>query len=437
MTDELDVLFEGQRVASLQRHPSGKVSLTYDPRLADTGSSIPLLSVQLPIRAEPYEGEALRAFLDGLLPEERLRDQVASRYRLEVADTFGLLRAVGGDCAGAISFVEVGTAGEQNERIADVAWMTDEGLYRTIDELPLRPFGDDPAEGIRISLAGAQNKLAVVVGDDGRIGLPVGLTPSTHILKPPSSLRTGSGRSAFPYLVENEAFCLRLAQHADLPSPRVTLRLVQDLKVLIIERYDRTRNPVGQIVRVHQEDVCQALGIPPSKKYESDGGPGIETTVQLLRRFSSRPTDALEFLERTAFNVLVGNNDAHGKNTSLLYASSGISLAPLYDVISTVVYARLNERLAMSIGGQSQWDQLTARHWWQQLDAIGFSTIEALRRIAAMPNRLERAWDRTIGDARSEGFEFPMQDDVKEAIQVRASALRELPANIPRGRRRR
>lgn len=436
--DELRVLFRGRPVGALQRSATGTLSLRYDAILAERSPAAALLSVQLPVRAQPYEGEKLRAFLDGLLPEEGLREQVARRYGLSLDDTFGLLRAVGGDCAGAISFVEsFADYAPEPQQPVNVAWLDDDELYRTIDELPLRPFGDDPTEGIRISLAGAQNKLAVVVDENGRLGLPVGLTPSTHILKPPSTLRTGSGRAAFPYLVDNEAFCLRLAYHSGLISARASVRHVRDLKVLMIERYDRTRNSAGAVMRLHQEDVCQALSIPPTKKYQSDGGPDIHAVIQLLRRFSAQPTDALEFLERVAFNALIGNNDAHGKNTSLLYAPSGIVLAPIYDVLSTVVYERVNKRLAMSIGGQWQWDQLTSRHWWQQLDITGFSTMEALRRIADMPERIEAAWGRTVAEAASEGFDFPLQDGVKAAALARAPALRDLPAFVPRGRRRR
>src|SRR5207248_3174069 len=154
----------------------------------------------------------------------------------------------------------------------------------------------------------------VVVGTDGRVGLPVGATPSTHILKPPSVATTGSGRPAFPWLVENEAFCQRLAAHAGIAAARVAIRPVGELRTLLVERYDRARDPAGRTTRLHQEDLCQALGVPPARKYEMEGGPSIEAAVRLLRQISTEPTDVLAFLERVAFNVLVGNNDAHGKN---------------------------------------------------------------------------------------------------------------------------
>lgn len=435
--EQLRVLFQGRPVGTLERAPDGALSLAYDADAVERRTGFPLLSVTLRTRAQPYEGETLRAFLEGLLPEETLRDRVCRRYGLNLDDTFGLLRAIGGDCAGAISFVEPEAVDAWQATRREVSWLSEDDLYAVIDELPLKPFGDDDTAGIRISLAGAQNKLAVVVGEDGRVGLPVGSTPSTHILKPPSTARTGSGRTAFPWLVENELFCLRLAQHAGIRTARAAIRQVHDLRVLLVERYDRGRNPQGDVFRLHQEDLCQALGISPTRKYERDGGPSINAAVELLRRVSTQATDVVALLERIAFNTLIGNNDAHGKNAALLHTARGVQLAPLYDSVSTIVYERLGRSLAMAIGGQWQWDQVTARHWWQQLDAAGFSTAATLRRVSAVTDHAISAWDQTMAEAEEEGFVFPLLPQVRAAMDTRAPALRELTAFVPRGRRRR
>jgi serine/threonine-protein kinase HipA len=437
MAGLLRVLYQGDPIAALEQTQAGQLQLRYDTAVVEQHSSDPILSVTLPVRQAAYEGEPLRAFLDGLLPEESLREHVARRYRLALDDTFGLLRAIGGDCAGAISFVEPADLDRWQSRSGTVQWLDEDALFRLIDELPLRPLGDDPEEGFRISLAGAQSKLALVVGMDGRMGLPVGSTPSTHILKPQSAAMTGSGRAAFPWMVENEAFCLRLAANAGFTSANASLLHVRGVRLLLVERFDRELSETGRAGRLHQEDLCQALGIPPSRKYESDGGPSLNAVVTLLRGISTEPSDALEFLERTAFHVLIGNNDAHGKNTALLHAARGIHLAPMYDAVSTILYPRLTKRLAMTVGGQGQWDQLTARHWWQQLDSTGFSTAAALRRVSSVPDRVAEAWDKTAAEAEAEGFGHPMLATLRDAVSARSPALRDLPGFVGRGRRAR
>lgn len=209
----------------------------------------------------------------------------------------------------------------------------------------------ETSEDIRISLAGVQDKLAVVVNPSGRIGLPRGTTPSTHILKPASTERRGrrGDRLAYPALVANEAMCLTLARHAGIEVPELQVLNVDDEPALLIARYDR-RGLDGRLVRLHQEDFCQALGIPSRQKYEADGGPGLGQALDLIRRYSSQvveDTDA--FVDRVAFNYLIGNCDAHAKNFSLLYARDGTRLSPAYDLLSTEVYDHLSRKMAMSI----------------------------------------------------------------------------------------
>ncbi|MBI4491897.1 MAG: type II toxin-antitoxin system HipA family toxin [Chloroflexi bacterium] len=436
MTQQLRILFQDYPIGWLEQDDRKGLSLRYDETLLASFAGAPVLSIALPVREEPYRGDGLLAFLNGLLPEETIRERLCRQFRLDLGDAFGLLRAIGGDCAGAISFVEPKDLAAWLDN-QGIDWLDDDALYDLIDELPLRPLAENPGGGIRISLAGAQNKLAVVVGDDGRIGLPKGRTPSTHIIKPPSTVTTGSGRPAFPWLMQNEAFCLRLAQHAGFDTAECSIRRVKELDLLLVRRYDRTATADGRRVRLHQEDLCQALGVGPTSKYEHDGGPGLADGVRILRRVSIEGSDPLQLLERAAFHLLIGNNDAHGKNIALLHTPVGIRLAPLYDVVSTVVYNRLSRNLAMAIGGHWQWDQVTARHWWQQMEACQLSTVAALRRLAAVADRVLAAWETTWAEAQENGFTFPLLPRVKECMDRQAPSLRALPTFVPRGRRRR
>ena len=242
-----------------------------------------------------------------------------------------------------------------------------EELASILKELPKRPLlaGE---EGIRLSLAGAQDKIAVRI-EDGEICLPLGGAPSTHILKP--------AVERFEGVVFNEALCMKLAAEAGLPAASVETRNVDGMDYLLVERYDRIHQagPDAEPVvdRLHQEDFCQARGIVPERKYQKEGGPSLKQCFELLREVSSAPViDLARLLEAVIYNYLAGNNDAHGKNFSLLYRGFGtadleIRLAPLYDIVSTVYYPELSRDMAMKIGGEYSPDKADRR----KLRAIG------------------------------------------------------------------
>lgn len=429
----LKVLFQDEPVADLRSLNMGNAELSYHEEVVLRHDGEYLLSVSLPVRKGTYGGPETRPFLEGLLPEGRLREQLCQRFGLDVSDVFGLLREIGRDCAGAISFLPTEEPSDET-RGPSVDWLTEEDVVELIDELPLRPLGVDPPHGVRMSLAGAQNKLPVVIDAAGLIGLPRGQTPSTHILKPLSSERTGSGQPAYPGLVENEAFCLRLAAAIGLPAAKASVRRIGGSRVLVVERYDRVLRQ-NRAVRLHQEDLCQALGIPPARKYEEQGGPGVKDVFGLLRRVSTEAgRDILSFLERTAFSVGIANLDAHGKNIALLYAD-GIHLAPMYDVICTVVYPRLTGRLAMNIGGQFQADQVTPRHWSKLLDDASLNTVNARRRLAAVGERILVALGPTRAEARAQDFDHEILDQIERRVRERAERLTALAAYEPGQRR--
>ena len=268
---------------------------------------------------------------------------------VSVGNDYALLQELGGDCAGAITLLDVGVELPNEPRSRS---LSEEQLDALLRELPQRPLAADPEEGTRLSLAGAQPKLPVI--HDAGIALPLNVAAATtHIIKPEPS--------RFPGLVDNEAFCMELARAVDLPTASVTKQVSSSgLPYLLVERYDRdlTSDPIR---RLHQEDVCQALGYPSDRKYQADGGPTVADTVTLLRLRSAMPSQDLPtFWHALVFNWLIDNCDAHAKNFSLLYDAGAPMLAPLYDLVSTTVYPELTRRLAMSLGGARRTDEVNA-----------------------------------------------------------------------------
>jgi len=242
-------------------------------------------------------------------------------------------------------------------------------LHKIVTELPRRPLMAGE-RGIRLSLAGAQNKLPVYM-EEGRIFLATGNAPSTHILKPPIRELEGT--------VINEAFCMILAGKMNLQVPEVTVRENLD-NLFIVKRFDRERNSAGELIRLHQEDFCQALGILPDQKYETEGGPSLKQCFDLIARESIRPAaDRMSLLSWVIFNVLIGNADSHAKNLAFLLTKPGPRLAPFYDLICTAIYESLTDRLAMKIGGEDRPNWLRMRHWKRFADTIAVKQDLVLR----------------------------------------------------------
>jgi serine/threonine-protein kinase HipA len=345
---ELVVHLAGTRAGRLLLKSNGNMQFRYDE-----GYDGPHISQAMPAQAEAHPHAVCHAVFGGLLVEGDAREAVARNLGISAGNDYGLLAELGGDCAGAITLTPPGIELPSEPRLRS---LSEEDLEQTIHDLPLRPLGADPKQGIRLSLAGAQPKLPVIVDDDG-ISLPLNaVAATTHIVKPEPT--------AFPGLVAIEAFCMELALSVGLAVAPVEKRWTQSgLPYLLVERYDRdlTAKPIR---RLHQEDFCQALGRPSDRKYQDEGGPSAEEAVSLLRGASAVPArDLPTFWRALTFNWLIGNCDAHGKNYSLLYDSGAPTLAPLYDLVSTTSYERLTTRLAMSIDGARTIGEVDDEAW--------------------------------------------------------------------------
>jgi len=371
MTRELEVWLFAERVGTLAL-VDGRLNFRYAPDWISRPDAVPLSS-SLPRQAEPFDDHHARPFFAGLLPEGQLRRLIAQQLQVSSQNDFALLDQIGGECAGAVTLLEQGQG--LSSQAHDIQWLSDEEIVAILDELPHRPMlaGKD---GLRLSLAGAQDKLPVVFDGD-RIGLPRNGTPSSHILKP--AIR------AIADTVTNEGFCLALAEAMQLKPAKSQLRTVLGRQFLLVERYDRVANVQGQRQRLHQEDFCQALGVAPEMKYQNEGGPDLAQCFDLVRRVT-RPSapHILRMLDFVIFNALIGNHDAHAKNFSLLYANRTPALAPLYDVLSTAVYPNLTPKMAMKIGSKYKFSEVQARHWNQFAAAVALGKAQARKRILAL-----------------------------------------------------
>lgn len=378
MTRTLSVWWDGVVVGALQVNQHGQMRFTYASGwLAD--ASRPAISFSLAKQEQPFTQRQCRPFFAGLLPEEAQRDVIAGALGISRGNDFAFLEALGGDVAGALSLWPEGEVPPTPEPTGTPRPLSDDELVDLLDTLPKRPLLAG-REGLRLSLAGAQTKLPVVLVDD-RVALPAPGQPTTHILKP--------AIERFPHTTENEALVMTLAAAVGLPVAPVTSRSVKGRPYLLVARYDRRFDANGQAHRLHQEDFCQALGIVPERKYAAEGGPTFKTGFDLLRRATTVPAVAvLAFLDAAIFNLIVGNADAHGKNFSLLYKTSGVSLAPFYDLLSTVAYPDLSPNLAMKIARRATLEEVGQVTWTAFAEEIGLPSSFVRRRVRELSDAL-------------------------------------------------
>ncbi|QFI69757.1 type II toxin-antitoxin system HipA family toxin [Sinorhizobium alkalisoli] len=412
----LNVWWNGRIVGQFTQDRHGDIGFAYAEAWIEDESTLPL-SASLPKRPERFSRRECRPFFGGLLPEERQRLVAAQALGVSPANDFALLDRLGGDVAGALQLlpdnqepIETGPIADQQPTPLD-----DAGIVRVLDALPTRPLlaGE---EGLRLSLAGAQSKVPVVL-IDGRIALPLPGQATTHILKPPIA--------RFPGTTENEAFAMKLGATIGLDVAPVEPRSAEGRSFLLVERYDRVRDASGAVRRIHQEDFCQALGVPPETKYASEGGPTFKDCFELLRRVSARPaTDVLKLLDAAIFNLVVGNADAHGKNFSILYDDHGPRLAPLYDLLSTVAYPDLSPKMAMRIGKRATLAEMDADGWQAYAKEAGVGLPLVRRRITHLVDSTAEAVARVLEDISDLFIDSARINHVADLIAGRAKLVR-------------
>lgn len=431
MARHIDVWLLGEHVGTLSQ-VGGRLRFSYLPSYLaryPSGLGATPLSWSLPLRAPAYDDAETRPFFAGLLPEGRQRRVIARTLGVTRQNDFALLDSLGGECAGAVSLLETGQEPPPIEGRLSVRWLSPSQLQKVLKELPLRPMLAGDA-GLRLSLAGAQDKLPVVLGTDGMtIGLPLNGFPSSHIIKPAIAGLHGS--------VVNEGYCLALAGALGLEVAKAriispSLPDAQDMPhpYLLVQRYDRQANQAQ--ARLHQEDFCQALGLAPETKYQAEGGPCVAQCFELLRS-ATRPSapHILKLLDAIIFNALMGNHDAHGKNFSLLYTSKGTQLAPLYDLLCTAVYPRLTEKMAMKIGGKYRFSEVKARHWEQFALEASLSPALVKKRVLTIAQRLPELANDVQTQFEAQGQGHAIIGTIKALVEHRcALSIRCLAAPV-------
>ena len=418
MTRILDVYLHEKKAGLLTQDDDGQLKFAYAPDYL-AQQDAPAISVSMPLGEEPYPDRIVRAYFSGLLPDERARQRLASALGISEGNAFGLLEVIGGECAGALSLLPEGEPLHGLEE-QPLEALSKKRLIEILDLLRTKPLlGGE--EGIRLSLAGAQDKLAVcLVG--GEIALAKEGQPTTHILKPFIEGLDGT--------VENEIFCMKLAEKIGLAAPLVTKGSAGETDFILVERYDRIKDETGSITRLHQEDFCQALSVPPELKYEDEGGPGISESQELIQKYTQRPAaDRLAFQRMVIFHYLVGNADAHAKNYSLLYHDSAPDLAPLYDVVCTAAYPRLARKLAMKIGGRDIADTIQLAHWESIVPGTRGAQRLLLKDIQDLSSTARASADALLEELESEGIDHPILKRVRAIIETRTTHLLRITEN--------
>jgi serine/threonine-protein kinase HipA len=414
MAKTLDVYLHRELVGHLIQNEGGQMVFDYAESWLQEPGATPL-SHSLPLREKRFTRKECRGYFAGVLPEESSRTIIARNLGISERNDYAMLERIGGECAGAVTFLPAGEPlPDRDDQYRALSLPELAGILR---ELPRRPLLAGET-GMRLSLAGAQNKIAVRVEGDA-VSLPLGGAPSTHILKP--------AVERFAGIVFNEACCMRLAAAVGLPVAKTEIRRVEDVDYLLIERYDRRhrQNPEGapMLERLHQEDFCQALGIVSENKYQKEGGPSLKQCFALLREVSSAPVlDLARLLDAVIFNYLVGNNDAHGKNFSLLYRDAGTAnietrLAPLYDVVSTRYYPELTRELAMKIGGEYSSDKVSKANFEQLAEDARLAKPLVRRRVPELAETVLSNLDKTA-------INHPVADALDGQIRERCETMR-------------
>lgn len=417
MIDSLDVLLGDSAIGRLTRAKSGRLTFTYDDAWRADREAYPL-SISMPLVETEFEHGVVLPYLWGLLPDnERILDAWGKRFQVSSASPFGLLSAIGNDCPGAVRFLSSGRRATASEGKGGVDWLSERDVAHRLRELRRDPAAWRAADDSgQFSLGGAQAKTALAF-DGKRWGVPRGRRPTTHILKP--------GLSELEGHVENEHFCLALADALGLPVARSTVEHFDDEVAICVERFDRMREGTT-IARVHQEDCCQALGVLPDRKYESSGGPGVVEIVELLRARSLQAAlEITALLRAIAFNWLIGGTDAHAKNYSVfVLRGAGVRLAPFYDIASFLPYAPhglQKVKLAMKIGGKYRLLEIGVHQWKKLAQETGTDDDAMRAMVSTMCSELPDHVSTTLARLKKEGLKHAVLPKLAALLQARAA----------------
>ena len=427
----LEVWLNGRRVGQLRRATSGAIDFRYAPEWLDWEHAFPV-SLSLPLREDRYVGDPVIAVFDNLLPDSNdVRAAVAARTGADGIDVYSLLAVIGRDCVGALQFLpqgqEPGTAG-----VVEAEPITEEEIAERLDNLAAAPLGMGDDEDFRLSIAGAQEKTALFHWRN-RWHVPLGASPTTHILKPQIGMHQGRDLTRS---VENEHLCMRLLEAMGLPVASTEIVDFAGVRALVVERFDRHWTRDGRLLRKPQEDFCQALSVPASRKYENRGGPGIPDILELLKASDRPGEDRRLFMQAQIAFWLLAATDGHAKNFSVcLFPSGGFRLTPLYDVMSTQPLADSGQlrhgqmSLSMAVGDNRHYrlDRIRPTQFIETATAAGMpaGTVEAIfdELAETLPAAVEE-----VGNALPADFPGDLFDSITTAALGRRGFSPDSPA---------
>ena len=417
--NRVDIYFERHLVGTIDTATDVAPVFRYATDWLTLPGAFPV-STTLPLSNRTFEWDILSPWLVNLLPEDDDDLRMMARI-LDVShtDVLALLGKVGRDTSGALSFSERGTTACTVLPIASEA-----DLERILNDLPAKPFlaGE---KGVSMSLAGVQSKLSVRLLEDGQLAIPIDGAPSGHVLKPDSRERLHGS-------VQNEAFCLTLARRVGLPAASVTTGRAGARSYLLVERYDRLQDGDG-LRRLHQEDFCQALGLPPAAKHQHSqyrAAKGSFARMMDRLRAVGGGTEVMQLWDMLVFNVLCCNTDAHMKNHSLLLSADGVQLAPLYDVMCAAVWANITRNLALDVGGKREGGYVEGRHWAREAEACGLAPRRANERVDQLASQVQAELTATADQvAAMPAGHHAVLNDVMEAIHARCRTIQNTLAN--------
>lgn len=424
----LFVYLNARLVGRLRRLASGAIDFQYDESWLGWEHALPI-SISLPLREDRYTGDPVIAVFDNLLPDnEPIRRKVAERVKADGYDAYSLLAEVGRDCVGALQFLhegqDPGPAGAVDGRA-----LSDDDIARKIRDLAKAPLGVDEDEEFRISIAGAQEKTALLYWKR-KWHLPHGTTATTHIMKPQmGELPNGIDMRQS---VENEYLCLKLTAALGLPTAKAEIADFGDQRVLVVERFDRRWRDDKRLLRLPQEDCCQALSVPPTLKYDSDGGPGMTDILDLLKGSDDPDADQRMFLKAQIVFWLLGVTDGHAKNFSIfLKPGARFSMTPIYDVMSSqpaldTHQIRKNQyKLALAVGDKPHYvvDTIVPRHFIQTAEKSSVSGAVIEEVCAELNATAEKAIDATLASL-PRGFPDKLAASITGGMRSRLRLLK-------------
>ncbi len=423
----LNIFLNSRLVGRLNRHTSGAIDFSYDESWLAWEHALPV-SLSLPLREDNYLGTPVIAVFENLLPDsDAIRRRMAERVGADGIDAYSLLTAIGRDCVGALAFlpegIDPGPAGAVNAKP-----IADNEIAHLLANLEAAPLGLDSDGDFRISIAGAQEKTALLYWN-GSWHKPLGTTATTHILKP-SIGRLPNGID-LTFSVENEFFCLKLIAALGVPAAHAEMKTFGKVQTLIVERFDRRWTRDHRLLRLPQEDLCQSLSCPPSRKYETDGGPGLRAILEFLRGSDDPEQDRLMFLKANIVFWLLSATDGHAKNFSVALSPGGrFRLTPLYDVLSAQPSAddgqirRNRMKLAMAVGTNRHYvvDGIVPRHFEQTAAAAGIPAANLKAIFDELRDAAPSALDQVMQSLPAD-FPESVTASIANALRNRLGAL--------------